>query len=135
MCANSMAQAAQLVELHSHRIVLMFIDVVLARPECRRTGEDKPCPLDGSELFALLEHRCPHAIGIQMSAYTTQELAENGYQLQSQHFLKKPITLPCFGQQSRTCYRTSQCPRSRFSLPAMSPGAADCANVYALDCL
>jgi len=96
MCADSMVQAARLVELHSHRIVLMFIDVVLARPECRLTGEDKTCPQDGTELLALLEHRCSNAIGIQMSAYTTQELAENGYQLQSQHFLKKPITSAVF---------------------------------------
>jgi response regulator RpfG family c-di-GMP phosphodiesterase len=92
ICADNTVRAAQLAELHTHRIMLMLIDVVLIDPDLRLTGEPKRPSQDGAELLTLLKHRCPHAIGIQMSAYTTQELSEHGYHIQHQHFIQKPIT-------------------------------------------
>jgi CheY-like chemotaxis protein len=92
ICADSAIQAAQVTELHMQRIILMLIDVVLIRPNLRLTdGGGIPRCQDGTQVLALLEHRCPHAVCIQMSAYTSQELAENGYHVQSRLFLQKPI--------------------------------------------
>jgi CheY-like chemotaxis protein len=92
VCADNTVRAAQLAELHPHRIRLMLIDVVLMDPDLRFSGGAKTSSRDGAKLLTLLQHRCPDAIGIQMSGYTVQELSANGYHIQAQHFIHKPIT-------------------------------------------
>jgi DNA-binding NtrC family response regulator len=117
ICADSAIQAAQVTELHMQRIILMLIDVVLIRPNLRLTTGDIPPFQDGTQLLALLEHRCPHAVCIQMSAYTSQELAENGYHIQSRRFLQKPIKPKTLRETVRDLFPDLEVP-SKPILPA-----------------
>ena len=35
----------------------------------------------------------PHALAVQISAYTADELADKGYRLEAYRFLQKPLTV------------------------------------------
>ena len=91
ICADSTEKAVHLAELHGHRIVLMLVDVVLAPPEYRLTGDLRNRVQNGARLLSLLSYHCPKAIAVQMSAYSLKELLENGYKVEAHHFLQKPV--------------------------------------------
>jgi CheY-like chemotaxis protein len=92
MCCQTNKNAANVVQLHGHRMRFMLIDVVLASPSFRlaqyRTEEE----VDGAQLLAVLTHFCRQAVAVQMSAYSRLELTEHGYRLEAKHFLQKPFT-------------------------------------------
>jgi DNA-binding NtrC family response regulator len=92
ICCDTSVKAANLMQLHSHRIVWILADVVLAAPGTKlvssRTGQEG----NGARLLPLLKYVCPSAIAVQMSAYSVAELAEMGYKVEVPHFLQKPFT-------------------------------------------
>ena len=93
MCCDTSLKAAKVAQLHDHRIKVMLVDVVLASPEFRLSQHRAEPEDDGARLLSLLKHFCGGAVAVQMSAYTKQELEENGYQIEAEHFLQKPFTL------------------------------------------
>ncbi len=92
LCCNSSVKAANVAHLHDHRIQFMLVDVVLATPELRLSQSHLHPEDDGARLLSLLKHFCGHAVAVQMSAYSRQELEEHGYQIDAEHFLHKPFT-------------------------------------------
>lgn len=92
MCCDTSMKATNVAQLHAHRIQLILVDVVLASPEFQldttRTGPQD----DGAHVLCLLKHFCDHAVAVQMSAYSKEELIEYGYRLDAEHFLQKPFT-------------------------------------------
>jgi CheY-like chemotaxis protein len=93
MCCETSLKAAKVAQLHEHRIQLMLVDVVLASPAFRLSQHRTDPEDDGARLLSLLTHFCSEAVAVQMSAYSKQELMENGYQIEAEHFLEKPFTL------------------------------------------
>jgi DNA-binding NtrC family response regulator len=91
--AANAADAGKLAELYAHRIVLLLVDVVLAHPELRIKGQQAIPEGDGALLLPRLHTVCPHAVAVQISAYTADELAGKGYRLEACHFLQKPFTV------------------------------------------
>ena len=91
--AANPAEAGKLTELYAHRFVLLLVDVVLAYPEFRVEGGQTLSDGDGARLLSILHTVCPHAVAVQMSAYTPAELAAKGYRLEARHFLQNPFTV------------------------------------------
>ncbi|HKN87651.1 MAG TPA: hypothetical protein VJV04_12385, partial [Nitrospiraceae bacterium] len=85
-------KAANLVQLHGHRIVCMLADVVLASPGSIPLGSTTAQEGNGARLLPLLKHVCTPGVPVQMSAYSVAELAAMGYDVQVPHFLQKPFT-------------------------------------------
>ena len=85
-------KAATVAQLHDYRIQFILVDVVLATPEVRLSQNHIHREDDGARLLSLLKHVCRHALAVQMSAYSRQELAEHGYQIEAEHFLHKPFS-------------------------------------------
>jgi CheY-like chemotaxis protein len=91
--AGNTAEAGKLTALYAHRIVLLLVDVVLGYPEFRVEGQQSLPEGDGARLLPRLHAVCPHAVAVQMSAYTPDELAIQGYRIEARHFLQKPFTV------------------------------------------
>ena len=91
--AANPAEAGKLTELYAHRFVLLLVDVVLAYPEFRVEGGQTLSDGDGARLLSTLHTVCPHAVAVQMSAYTPEELTAKGYRLKACHFIQKPFTV------------------------------------------
>jgi len=92
MCCATARNAANVAQLHGHRMQFMLIDVVLASSTFRLAEQRNDEEGDGARLLAVLTHFCDHAVAVQMSAYSRLELIENGYRLEAKHFLQKPFT-------------------------------------------
>ena len=92
LCCNSSLKAATVSQLHDYRIQFILVDVVLATPALRLSQNAAHPEDDGARLLSLLKHFCRHAVAVQMSAYSRQELAEHGYQIEAEHFLHKPFS-------------------------------------------
>jgi CheY-like chemotaxis protein len=93
--ATNAAEAGKLTERYAHRFVLLLVDVVLAYPALRVEGRQTFFSEgDGARLLSTLNTVCPHAVAVQMSAYTLEELAAKGYRLEACYFLQKPFTVP-----------------------------------------
>src|SRR6476660_1013307 len=92
LCCNSSLKAATVAQLHDYRIQFVLVDVVLATPELRLSQNAVHPADDRAQLLSLLKHFCGHAVAAQMSAYSRQELAEHGYQIEAEHFLHKPFS-------------------------------------------
>lgn len=92
LCCNSSLNAVNVAHLHDHRIQLILVDVVLATPELRLSHNPIHPESDGARLLSLLKRFCRHAVAVQMSAYSRQELAAHGYEIEADNFLHKPFT-------------------------------------------
>ena len=117
MCCDTSLKAAKIAQLHEHRIHLMLVDVVLASPELRLSQNRLDPEDDGARLLSLLTHFCGHAVAVQMSAYTKEELVEHGYQIEAAHFLQKPFTLAILRSLAKTLLPDLKVP-SKPILPA-----------------
>jgi len=94
LCCNTSFKAANAAHLHDYRIQFMLVDVVLATPAMRLRQTQIHPKDDGTRLLPLLQHVCSHAVAVQMSAYSLQELTEQGYHVDVEYFLQKPFTPP-----------------------------------------
>jgi DNA-binding NtrC family response regulator len=92
VCCDTSVKAANLMQLHSHRIVWILADVVLATPGTKLRAMSTTQESNGARLLSLLTYVCPSAIAVQMSAYSLPELAELGYTVETPRFLQKPFT-------------------------------------------
>ena len=92
MCCDTSVKAANVLELHGHRIACILADVVLAAPELQCIGANAVQVGNGARLLPLLKYMCQSAIAVQMSAYSIPELAIMGYKVEVPHFLHKPFT-------------------------------------------
>ncbi len=92
--ASNTTEAVKLIDLYAHRIVLLLVDVVLGTSEFHIGGQRRPAGGDGTRLLSTLHRASPHAVAVQMSAYTADELAAQGYHVEARHFLQKPFTIP-----------------------------------------
>jgi DNA-binding NtrC family response regulator len=89
---DTSVKAANVMQLHSHRIVCILSDVVLATPGLKSIGASAAQEGNGARLLPLLKYVCPSAIAVQMSAYSVAELTAMGYKVEVPHFLHKPFT-------------------------------------------
>jgi DNA-binding NtrC family response regulator len=89
---DTSVKAANVMQLHSHRIVCILSDVVLATPGLKFIGASAAQEGNGARLLPLLKYVCPSAIAVQMSAYSLAELATMGYNVEVPNFLQKPFT-------------------------------------------
>ena len=92
ICCDTSVKAANVMQLHSHRIVCILADVVLARPGLEFMDATPPHEANGARLLPLLNYACQSAIAVQMSAHSVAELAAMGYKVEVPHFLQKPFT-------------------------------------------
>ncbi len=68
------------------------MDVVLATPPLRLEDMKAHPEADGGRLLSLLRYLCRDAVAVQMSAHAADELETHGYQLEAEHFIRKPFT-------------------------------------------
>ena len=92
VCCDTSVKAANLMQLHNQRIVLVLADVCWPRPAQKIQGASTSQKSNGARLLSLLTYVCPSAIAVQMSAYSLAELAELGYTVETPRFLQKPFT-------------------------------------------
>jgi DNA-binding NtrC family response regulator len=92
ICCDTSVKAANAMQLHSHRIVCILSDVVLATPGLKFIGASAAHEANGARLLPLLKYMCQSAIAVQMSAYSKTELAAMGYKVEVPHLLQKPFT-------------------------------------------
>jgi DNA-binding NtrC family response regulator len=92
ICCDTSVIAANLMQLHGHRIVCILANVVLATPGVKFMGTSPAEEANGARLLPLLKYVCPSAIAVQMSAYSEADLAAMGYKVEVPHFLQKPFT-------------------------------------------
>lgn len=92
ICCDTSVKAANVMQLHSHRVVCILADVVLATPGLKFIGASAAQEGNGARLLPLLKYVCQSAIAVQMSAYSLAELAAMGYKVEVPHFLHKPFT-------------------------------------------
>ncbi|MBA3753473.1 MAG: hypothetical protein H0X01_04910 [Nitrospira sp.] len=92
ICCDTSVNAANLMQLHGHRVVCILADVVLATPGAKLRGAGTAKEGNGALLLPLLKYVCTTAVAVQMSGYSVAELAAMGYEVQVPHFLQKPFT-------------------------------------------
>ena len=92
ICCDTSVKAATLMQMHSHRIVCILADVVLASPGAIPLGSATAQEGNGARLLPLLKHVSTNAVAVQISAYSIAELSLMGFEVQVPHFLHKPFT-------------------------------------------
>ena len=92
LCCDTTVKASNVMQLHSHRVVCILADVVLATPGLKFIGASAAQEGNGARLLPLLKYVCQSAIAVQMSAYSLAELAAMGYKVEVPHFLHKQFT-------------------------------------------
>ena len=105
LCCNTSFKAANAAHLHDYRIQFMLVDVVLATPAMRLRQTQIPPKDDGTRLLPLLQHVCSHAVAVQMSAYSFQELPNRATTLMWNTSFRSRLPHPRFAD-----WCTTSCP-------------------------